>query len=1231
MAKSKKRYVRNDAALKEQLLVDLDSPASKQSSLPSSAPDSDAPIYRHHHNPHSDFAEAAQPEGAGEATVQEEGEFERALGALQFEPSPVAERMGGGAPWEGGAVVDADDEQLQEDSSALQLGHTRSPVLAPVQTPLDSLSRTIRAAIPSPPRVSRPVSFGSFLPPSAALNPSRSTASSSRSPALSSSPAGKRRGSSAASTDPAADLRGLSVEEDVFVMDEDGGEEQRESRGGVRYPGTGAPAEEADPVLWARWDESIVGRRRRSLLLLGYDTGIQIWDCTDLGAVSEMLNLKSPTSSSAGVDIEHPIYATILPPPSALRPAATSKRDTRSTEDQYADARPLLGMLSCNGRDYSDDALVIYSLRRHGEVTRIPFHGQGVARVEASAEFVVVSTISPPTLHVLCSRTFTTLQAIPSSHLAPPFAHPLAPRVSRSISISVSVSNAFSRTPPADPAPTTADDATPFRANIPQPVFSLSHRLLAYASSPPTAPEGPRPSPPLQHPSSSVSAFGITQADIGNTALRVGGSVFGGMKALGGMAISAIQQRAAPAEDRDRDRDRDRGRDREKKEKEKGAAGVSKSAPSAISAEPIVGISRRTSTGPETSAPSSSSTAYVSIVDLASLTLTNDKRGRSRLDPFSRFVAWRDQPVSELQFAPDGTTLAVSRRDGTVVRVFRVGAIKVASRDAEDFEPAAVYELKRGRTSGVVEDVVSARDERWIAIGTRARTVHVFATNPYGGPADDRSHLEGRVRNCVELQPLSTELSPLVRLRAPKPGAQDRPPPPPLAFSFVDRAHTALPGHLLPPALAVPSASRPRTTSTASAASPGLLPLLPSHPALRRPRNYQDVLLFDPADGVLSLRRVVVEKRAADHYHHRLSLTSLPAALPVPGSVSASVPAGSPRSWGSRASPSAVDAAAAEKPVRTELYAKESVCATWNLRRGVDWGEIRKKWADGKEGVPARRRARTPRSEWLAQAELSTFSRAPRVLPRAIYLSHQFSFFALGEDYHALVRRYQLDVPVTKVSVRRDVQIVGGSGGGGGGFDQTAFAQDFHGGPSSSSSGFDEPLASAMSAGLDYDSRSSPPVLPMYPNGLGGGGSSLPKGYGVPIRSMAAGLSDGMSEGLGRLRREMGRVRSPRMVPVQGSEGPVPLEFDEVDEEDFVAPSVARRRAQTATEEEEDVAWKGWEADDMPTIEEAERFDDLVVGFMDEEQAHRTVRVRAQQQTPTQPTEANKKVRRKKW
>jgi hypothetical protein len=159
----------------------------------------------------------------------------------------------------------------------------------------------------------------------------------------------------------------------------------------------------------------------------------------------------------------------------------------------------------------------------------------------------------------------------------------------------------------------------------------------------------------------------------------------------------------------------------------------------------------------------------------------------------------------------------------------------------------------------------------------------------------------------------------------------------------------------------------------------------------------------------------------------------------------------------------------------------------------------------------------------------------------------------LGEDYHALIRRYHFDLACgAKIDVRKEVEanaypstniddnegFVGGLG---------FSPQDVRHAPAS----FDEPLANAMSAGLDYNGSS--PVLPMLPNGTPG---SYPKSFvnSIPIRS----ISDGMSGSISRLKREVEnqfKMRSPPLRPVRERDGSlsrsVPLEFDDEDDEDF--------------------------------------------------------------------------------
>jgi hypothetical protein len=218
--------------------------------------------------------------------------------------------------------------------------------------------------------------------------------------------------------------------------------------------------------------------------------------------------------------------------------------------------------------------------------------------------------------------------------------------------------------------------------------------------------------------------------------------------------------------------------------------------------------------------------------------------------------------------------------------------------------------------------------------------------------------------------------------------------------------------------------------------------------------------------------------------------------------------------------------------------------------------------------------------------------------------------------------------------VRREVQVSAYSAGTGESFVE-GFSTPLH--VRRVSSSFDEPLASALSAGLDY-THTSRTIIPMLPNGTPG---SRPKSFknSVPIRNMATGLGDGVSEGLGRIRREMHKVRSPRLGPRPDVSESVPLEFDEEDE-DFLSPnnrlgihgdgaisrSTSRGEGDSGAsvstpstsaaplDDEADDLWRGWNAEDKRIVDEAEQFDD-VVGFLDEEQtpsirAERTERSR---------------------
>ena len=207
------------------------------------------------------------------------------------------------------------------------------------------------------------------------------------------------------------------------------------------------------------------------------------------------------------------------------------------------------------------------------------------------------------------------------------------------------------------------------------------------------------------------------------------------------------------------------------------------------------------------------------------------------------------------------------------------------------------------------------------------------------------------------------------------------------------------------------------------------------------------------------------------------------------------------------------------------------------------------------------------------------------------------------------------------------------------------------------SSSFDEPIASAISG--SFDNSNLPAILPMYPNGIPSG---KPKSFrnSIPIRTMA-GIGDGVTEGFGRIRREMHKVRSPPLLPRSDSSmsGHVSLEFDEEDEDfqlrdvqddddSLKIPSAIRHRDETSTSrgtsreggtsaestsslgldtpadasiihhhhlpladdmsdvvgtvDEEIWGSSAWDQQDALAIDEAEQFDNIsTVGYVDEE------------------------------
>jgi WD40 repeat protein len=163
---------------------------------------------------------------------------------------------------------------------------------------------------------------------------------------------------------------------------------------------------------------------------------------------------------------------------------------------------------------------------------------------------------------------------------------------------------------------------------------------------------------------------------------------------------------------------------------------------------------------------------HITILDLAPLLSPPPPAPSPPAGPtiISSFAVSKQHPINNIEFTHDGNSVIISTEDGKVIRVFQVRPVASVLRGGNTgsshngnggggaSEPWHIYNLRRGRTSAVVEGMKASEDGRWVAVGTRKGTVHVFAVNPYGGKPDQRSHLEGRVVNVSEL--VSIDFSP---------------------------------------------------------------------------------------------------------------------------------------------------------------------------------------------------------------------------------------------------------------------------------------------------------------------------------------------------------------------------------------------------------------------------------------------------------------------------------------
>lgn len=159
----------------------------------------------------------------------------------------------------------------------------------------------------------------------------------------------------------------------------------------------------------------------------------------------------------------------------------------------------------------------------------------------------------------------------------------------------------------------------------------------------------------------------------------------------------------------------------------------------------------------------------------------------------------------------------------------------------------------------------------------------------------------------------------------------------------------------------------------------------------------------------------------------------------------------------------------------------------------------------------------------------------------------------------------------------------------------------------------DDPMAIAIAEEMEYSQ--SPPIYPMLPNGASL--SSNPSRSfleSIPMRRGAHIAMEITGEGIGKLRREIAKVRSPAMRPVPD----MPHEIQELEDEELldVDPDAASSRMTSEAEaslrtpegdrHDRELAgadpWNEWGPEDQEAVAEQEQFDEIYpAGVMDED------------------------------
>ncbi|KDN37747.1 hypothetical protein K437DRAFT_270778 [Tilletiaria anomala UBC 951] len=869
------------------------------------------------------------------------------------------------------------------------------------------------------------------------------------------------------------------------------------------FANTAAPSTASTPaaqltqqrlVAWSHWDK--LGSV--SFLLIGYKDGsLQVWrkeGCTRLDEVLRLPPAFLHSKEQAKAEAHGGECMEILS--ARLRWRNCSSRDGEGTDSGNADRElRLLAVVATRAPATATGFLLLELELATGKIvqsaplasspTSASATSAAYASMRFSANFIIIA--------------LSTVDCAWSSRAS-------SPATDSSIHIHSSRTLMQLHSPLRDTAQPFADRA---------PAFDISGRLLAYASTKPAAAassaalsfgagssarlhrRGRREdaavvSPPLLSASCSLSGSGTAadresasasataglgattqqqQQQLYDVAKRVGGSVFSGAKALGSMGADYLGGVADPA-----------------------AA--------------VAGRERRMMQQLQTTANASTQlfTAQRTCIRVLDLGSPGNQEGQPApaLRAVAHFSQARQQPLALLRFNPTGEMLFSADVLGRVFQVYAVDAkFSVRAGVAAAPAPAAglaqdepIYKITRGLTNAHVADAQWSRDSHLLFVCTKRGTTHIAALNPHGGgPVDVSAVLQGR---CTQSPLLLASSSSLFGAVARAPSAASMMPPPPPCTTISVAAHASASA-----ALTMTVADRTESDSDATRVA-SAWPCI----AVMRDRPGKDartarIVNFNGATGHLLQNKA---KLTFQHQHPRRPSSS--SASSSPSHVSGLTEMLRKSAFGDRHNAHSfaylVSSPATELPAlawpRVTRHVEQSV-AVLGLSADRDASYM-----------PSRAHARSHSSSrpWVSGAEIETYIKLPRAMPSHIYICPQMQFSTYANPPLAI--QYACDAHRTAVEplrVRTGVEMT----------------------PFGDADSFDADLGSAiLQAGWDREALAAAGVgttIPSFPQGLPARSPTWTQNVskGIPIRSVAGGIGEGMQRARSGLGRSMEVVR----------------------------------------------------------------------------------------------------------